>query len=103
MALFDRKKNNKEKPPAEEQMPAEEQKPTEDQIPIEEQMVRRQSAPRPTPESEMKRMQMMSGKPANANGAMDGFKALQQVIGREQIQAAQQTLHLIFTLGLSSY
>ena len=92
MALFDRKKNNKEKPPADEQMPAEEQKPTEDQVPIEEQMVRRQSAPRPTPESEMKRMQMMSGKPANANGAMDGFKALQQVIGREQIQAAQQTL-----------
>ena len=28
-----------------------------------------------------------------ANGAMDGFKALAQVIGREQIQKAQQTLN----------
>ena len=83
MALFNRKKNT------EEQIPAEEQ------IPIEEQMARRQSAPRPTPESETKRMQMkqlMSDKPNGPNGAMDGFKALAQVIGREQILAAQQTL-----------
>ena len=64
-------------------------------IPFEEQMARRQSAPRPTPESEVRRMQiqqLMSGKPAAPNGAMDGFKALAQVIGREQVQAAQQTL-----------
>ena len=60
--------------------------------PNEEQMARRQSAPRPTPQSELQKMQaqqMMSGNP---NGAMDGFKALAQVIGREQIQAAQQIL-----------
>ena len=59
--------------------------------PIEEQMARRQSAPRPTPQSELLRMQMAQPKQAPA-GAMDGFKALAQVIGREQVQAAQQTL-----------
>ena len=60
-------------------------------IPIEEQMARRQSAPRPTPQSEVARM--MASQPQMAHqGAMDGFKALAQVIGREQIQAAQQTL-----------
>ena len=58
----------------------------------EEQMARRQSAPRPTPESEMQRMQMAQPQQAPM-GAMDGFKALAQVIGREQIQAAQQTLN----------
>ena len=57
-------------------------------IPFEEQMARRQSAPRPTPQSELQKMQMAQA-PA---GAMDGFKALAQVIGREQVQAAQQTL-----------
>ena len=62
-----------------------------EQIPIEEQMARRQSAPRPTPQSEVARM--MASQPQQApQGAMDGFKALAQVIGREQIQAAQQTL-----------
>lgn len=60
-------------------------------IPFEEQMARRQSAPRPTPQSELQKMQMQQ--PAQApNGAMDGFKALAQVIGKEQIQAAQLTL-----------
>ena len=54
-------------------------------IPFEEQMARRQSAPRPTPESEFQKMQMAQPQV----GAMDGFKALAQVIGREQIQAAQ--------------
>ena len=65
------------------------QKPEEQQaeIPIEEQMARRQSAPRPTPQSELQKMQM-----SQAPMAMDGFKALAQVIGREQVQAAQQTL-----------
>ena len=65
-------------------------KPTET-IPFEEQMVRRQSAPRPTPQSEMQNMQMaqMTTPPA---GAIDGFKALAQVIGREDIQKAQLTL-----------
>ena len=58
-------------------------------IPFEEQMARRQSAPRPTPQSELQKMQMAQQAPA---GAIDGFKALAQVIGREQIQAAQLTL-----------
>ena len=34
----------------------------------------------------------MSGQGVNATGAMDGFKALSQVIGREQIQKANLTL-----------
>ena len=63
---------------------------TQAEIPIEEQMARRQSAPRPTPQSELQKMQMAS--PLPQTGAMDGFKALAQVIGREQIQAAQQIL-----------
>ena len=63
----------------------------------EEQMMRRQSAPRPTPESEaMRMMQQQQAKMAQqggmAGGAMNGFKALAQVIGREQVQAANQTL-----------
>ena len=69
------------------------QKPEEETqavIPIEEQMARRQSAPRPTPQSELQKMQMAKQAPM---GAMDGFKALAQVIGREQIQAAQQILN----------
>ena len=61
------------------------------EIPIEEQMARRQSAPRPTPQSEVQKMQMAQAQQP-PTGAMDGFKALAQVIGREQIQAAQQTL-----------
>ena len=64
----------------------------EQAIPIEEQMARRQSAPRPTPQSEFQKMQMAQPQQAPM-GAMDGFKALAQVIGREQIQAAQQTLN----------
>jgi type IV secretory pathway VirB4 component len=55
-------------------------------------MARRQSAPRPTPQSEFQKMQMAQLQQAPM-GAMDGFKALAQVIGREQIQAAQQTLN----------
>ena len=64
-------------------------------IPPEEQMARRQSAPRPTPQSELQKMQMAQPRqmPQQASmGAIDGFKALAQVIGREQIQAAQLTL-----------
>ena len=66
-------------------------KPTEETIPIEEQMARRQSAPRPTTQSEFQKMQMAQSQQAPM-GVMDGFKALAQVIGREQVQAAQQTL-----------
>lgn len=64
--------------------------PTE--IPMEEQMMRRQSAPRPTPQSEYQKMLATQQQTAPA-GAMDGFKALAQVIGREQIQKAQLTLN----------
>ena len=60
------------------------------EIPIEEQMLRRQSAPRPTPQSELQQMQMVA--PMAQDGAIDGFKALAQVIGREQVQQAQLTL-----------
>lgn len=70
------------------------------QIPSpEEQMMRRQSAPRPTAESEAQRLlqerqnaRMMQGQGVNASGAMNGFKALTQVIGREQIAEANQIL-----------
>ena len=63
-------------------------------IPFEQQMARRQSAPRPTAQSEYAKMQMAQQQkmPQQAPVAMDGFKALAQVIGREQIQAAQLTL-----------
>ena len=70
------------------QMPEEK---TQAVIPFEEQMARRQSAPRPTPQSEFQKMQMAQAQ-QTPMGAMDGFKALAQVIGREQIQAAQLTL-----------
>ena len=64
----------------------------------EEQLMRRQSAPHPTIESEaqklyqMQQAKMMQGQGMNAQGALDGFKALAQVIGREQIQKANLTL-----------
>ena len=64
----------------------------------EEQMLRHQSAPRPTAESEAQRIQqmqmqmMMQGQGMNAMGAMDGFKALAQVIGKEQVQKASTIL-----------
>ena len=60
---------------------------------------KRQSAPRPTPAVEFKKMtefpkvDPLSGRPQGASPAVDGFKALAQVIGREQIQAAQLTLN----------
>ena len=64
----------------------------------EEQMMRRQSAPRPTAESEAMRLQqmqqqkMMQGQGVNPQGVMDGFKALTQVIGKKQIQEASAIL-----------
>ena len=60
------------------------------EVPFEEQMARRQSAPRPTPQDEVQKMQMAS--PMSQTGAIDGFKALAQVIGKEQIHEAQLTL-----------
>ena len=61
----------------------------ENTIPIEEQMIRRQSAPRPTVQDELMKMQQAQ----TQYGIVDGMKALAQVIGREQIQKAQLTLH----------
>ena len=64
----------------------------------EEQLMRRQSAPRPTAESEAQRLyqmqqqKMMQGQGMMPSGAMDGFKALTQVIGKKQIQEANAIL-----------
>ena len=69
------------------------QAPKNEGIPLEEQMARRQSAPRPTALSELQKMQMGAGQGMTESGALNGFKALAQVIGREQIQAAQLTLN----------
>lgn len=68
----------------------------QDQIPVEEQMARRQSAPRPTVQSELQRMQtaqMASPQQTDGSGAVDGFSVLTEVIGREEIQKAQLTLN----------
>lgn len=61
---------------------------TQKQPTNEEQMLLRQSAPKPTAEEEA--MKLMSSK--SPDGSIDGFKALAQVIGREQVQKAYQTL-----------
>ena len=64
----------------------------------EEQLMRRQSAPRPTAQDEAMRIQqmqqqkMMQGQGMMPSGAMDGFKALSQVIGKEQVQKASVIL-----------
>ena len=64
----------------------------------EEQLMRRQSAPHPTMESEaqklyqMQQAKMLLGQGMDSSGALDGFKALAQVIGKEQIQKANLTL-----------
>lgn len=55
----------------------------------EERMVQRQSAPQPDAGEEAAKMGAMSG---GADGAVDGFRVLSQVIGREQIHAANLTL-----------
>lgn len=68
----------------------------QEQIPVEEQMARRQSAPRPTVQSELQRMQtaqMASPQQTDGSGAVDGFSVLTEVIGREEIQKAQLTLN----------
>lgn len=91
MALFNKKKKN-----TEEEAIA---KNTTTTLSPDEQLMRRQSAPRPTPQSEAQRLyqmqqaQMMSGQGIDASGAMDGFKALTQFIGKEQIQKANLTLN----------
>ena len=61
---------------------------TQKQPTNEEQMLLRQSAPQPTAEEEV--MKLMQGKAPD--GSINGLKALAQVIGREQVQKAYQTL-----------
>ena len=59
----------------------------------EEQMMRRQSAPRPTAESEAQRLyQQQMAKAQAQGGAMGIGQALAQVIGKEQVHEAVQTL-----------
>ena len=84
MSKIDLKKNPNEEQKAE---PHKQQT-----ISPEEQMARRQSGPRPTPQSEYAKMQAQQMPQQAPMGAMDGFKALAQVIGKEQVQAAQLTL-----------
>ena len=52
---------------------------------LDEQRMHRQSAPRPTAKEEADKVRGVSGM---GGGATNGFKALAQVIGREQVQAA---------------
>ncbi len=71
---------------------------TSETISPEEQMIRRQSAPRPTAESEAQRLyeaqkaKMMQGQGMSPSGAMLGTRALSQAIGKEQIQEANLIL-----------
>ena len=65
----------------------------------EEQMMRRQSAPRPTAQEEAMKayktqqaQQMATSQGGMVNGAKNGLKALAEVIGRKQVQAANQIL-----------
>ena len=73
--------------------------PDEQEVSLEEQMLRRQSAPRPTAVDVMhKQMQEREQNIAQfqkaiaSDGALDGFQALAQVIGKEQVQNARLTL-----------
>ena len=63
----------------------EEKQPTND-----EQMLLRQSAPQPTVKSESDSLLQSHG--ISPDGSIDGFSALAQVIGKEQVQKAYQTL-----------
>ena len=77
MALFNRNKNKDESP--------EQRQPTN-----EEQMMRRQSAPRPTVQDEMAKIAY--GRQQMPQGVTNGFNALAEVIGKEQVQKANLTL-----------
>ena len=75
--------NKKKKP-----VGAPQEKPAE-QISVEEQMARRQSAPRPTAQSEAQTLQRGAQPPTNVANA---FHVLARVIDKKQIQEAQLTL-----------
>ena len=75
--------DKKKKPPKQE----------EKQMTNEEQMMVRQSASQPTFEDYIaQQAQMQAMQNPNTSGAIDGFQALAQVIGKEQVQAATQIL-----------
>ena len=91
MALFNRKKQNDKD--------AQNNDAIGTQPTNEEQMMRRQSTPQPTAEDEAMRMlqqrqqdMMMQGQGFGKNGAVDGFRALEQPIGREAVHKATQIL-----------
>ena len=91
--------NEKKKKPTEESPPQTAKTNAQGTMtPNEEQMMRRQSAPRPTAESEAQRMyelqrqKLLEAQGVNASGALNGFKALTQVIGKEQIHKASTIL-----------
>ena len=96
MALFNK---DKKKPNIEEKPPQKREDATQGAESQRGGLMHRQSAPRPTAQDELRKMheaqqaQMMQGQGVDASGAMDGFKALAQVIGKEQVQAAQLTLN----------
>ena len=58
----------------------------------EEEILRRQSAPQPTAQDEVMKILQQKQSADASNGALNGFKALKQVIGREQVKEAYQTL-----------
>jgi hypothetical protein len=96
MAIF--KKKQHEEQETQKTPPQTSQNGAEQSVSNEDQLMRRQSAPRPTAQSEAQRLyqmqqaKLMQGQGMDASGAMDGFKALAQVIGKEQIQKANITL-----------
>ena len=99
MATLDKKKQNTEDIPKKENASQTAENAPQGDRSNEEQLMRRQSAPRPTAESEarklyeMQQAKAMMGQGRDATGALDGFKALEQVIGREQVQKANLTLN----------
>ena len=82
MGLFDKKKKQDEEKP----------------VSPEDSQMRHQSAPQPTAQDEAMRLRalqeqrMMQGQGIAPNGAVDGLKVLERVIGREQIQKANLTM-----------
>lgn len=90
MAIFKKNKQNTEEAIAKNATPTRSN---------DEQMMRRQSAPRPTAQSEAQRLyqmqqaKMMQGQGMNDTGAVNGFKVLERVIGKEQVQQASLTLN----------
>ena len=83
-----KKKSNKVDISKKEKAMTQPQTATEEEIPMEEQMMRRYSAPRPTAQDELQRMNLNT-----QYGVTDGMKAIKQAIGLEQIHMAQQTLN----------